>query len=64
VNWKTNGETEFLIFLKEKMQTPMHSPYALLNKKIQKVALCGGAGSFLLPNAVAQKADIFYYRRF
>jgi dinuclear metal center YbgI/SA1388 family protein len=52
-------ETEFLIFLKEKMQTDCIRYTALLNKKIQKVALCGGSGSFLLPNAVAQKADIF-----
>jgi dinuclear metal center YbgI/SA1388 family protein len=52
-------ETEFLIFLKENMQTDCIRHTALLNKKIQKVALCGGSGSFLLPNAVAQKADIF-----
>ena len=52
-------ETEFLIFLKEKMQTDCIRHTALLNKKIQKVALCGGSGSFLLPNAIAQKADIF-----
>jgi putative NIF3 family GTP cyclohydrolase 1 type 2 len=30
-----------------------------LNKKISKVAVCGGAGSFLLKNAISQKADIF-----
>ncbi len=29
------------------------------SKNIQKVALCGGSGSFLLPNAIQQKADIF-----
>ena len=52
-------EAEFLIFLKENMQTDCIRHTALLNKKIQKVALCGGSGSFLLPNAVAQKADIF-----
>jgi dinuclear metal center YbgI/SA1388 family protein len=52
-------EAEFLIFLKENMQTDCIRHTALLNKNIQKVALCGGSGSFLLPNAVAQKADIF-----
>jgi putative NIF3 family GTP cyclohydrolase 1 type 2 len=26
---------------------------------IQKVALCGGAGSFLLPDAISAKADIY-----
>ena len=28
-------------------------------KKVQKVALCGGAGDFLLGNAIAQGADVF-----
>lgn len=28
-------------------------------KKVKKVAVCGGAGSFLLENAVAQNADVF-----
>ena len=27
--------------------------------KIKKVALCGGSGSFLLPNAIKEKADVF-----
>ena len=31
----------------------------LLNKKIQKVALCGGSGSEFLSAAIAQKADIY-----
>lgn len=30
-----------------------------INKKIEKVALCGGSGSFLLKNAIAAGADIF-----
>ena len=29
------------------------------NKKVQKVALCGGAGSFLTKTAIAHKADIY-----
>ncbi len=29
------------------------------NKKIKKVAVCGGSGSFLLNAAIAQNADIF-----
>ena len=28
-------------------------------RKIRRVALCGGAGGFLLPNAIAQGADVF-----
>ncbi|MBN4049624.1 Nif3-like dinuclear metal center hexameric protein, partial [Bacteroidales bacterium AH-315-N07] len=31
----------------------------LRGKKIKKVAVCGGAGSFLLQDAIIQKADIF-----
>jgi hypothetical protein len=34
-----------------------HTP--LLQKKVQKVALCGGAGSFLIKNAIANKADFY-----
>ena len=30
-----------------------------LSKNVQKVAICGGAGSFLLPNAMATGADVF-----
>lgn len=32
---------------------------ALLGRPIQKVALCGGAGAFLLPKAIQKQADIF-----
>jgi putative NIF3 family GTP cyclohydrolase 1 type 2 len=31
----------------------------LLNKPIKTVAWCGGAGSFLLKDAITKKADIF-----
>lgn len=31
----------------------------LLDKKIKKVAICGGSGSFLIKDAIAAKADIF-----
>lgn len=31
----------------------------LLGKKVKKVALCGGSGSFLLGEAIAAKADVF-----
>ena len=34
-----------------------HSPFTA--KKIKKVAVCGGAGSFLLQKAIAEGADIF-----
>jgi len=32
---------------------------ALLGKPVRKVAVCGGAGSFLLSKAIAENADIF-----
>jgi dinuclear metal center YbgI/SA1388 family protein len=52
-------ELTFLKQLKEKMETDCVRHTALLNKPIRTVALCGGAGSFLLPAAIAQKADVF-----
>lgn len=30
-----------------------------MGREIQTVALCGGAGAFLLPMAVRQRADVF-----
>ncbi len=52
-------ELEFLKFVKEQFKVAVirHSP--LLNKKIQTVAFCGGSGSFLISEAIKQKADIF-----
>lgn len=51
--------TNFLAYLKEHMQTQCVRHTALHTEHISKVALCGGAGSFLLKNAMAQQADIF-----
>ncbi|MDB5227998.1 MAG: hypothetical protein JWN78_2191 [Bacteroidota bacterium] len=53
------AESDFLSFLKEKMQTQCIRHTALLSRKVQRVALCGGAGSFLLPKAVIGNADVF-----
>ena len=56
----------FLAKLKSKMNLPLikHTKLeSFLNnktdKKIKKIALCGGAGSFLLNEAIKQKADFF-----
>ncbi len=38
-------------------QVIRHSPF--LGKKIKRVALCGGAGAFLIKEAMRQKADVF-----
>ncbi len=53
------NEKDFLKLVKQKMNTPVIRHTAFLNKKIQRVAVCGGAGSFLLNKAIRQKADIF-----
>lgn len=51
--------TDFLNHVKENMQTKVIRHTALLPKKIKKVAVCGGAGSFLLKDAIAAGADAF-----
>lgn len=52
-------ETDFLKSLKEKMKTRLIRHTKLLGKKIETIAVCGGSGSFLLKDAITQKADIF-----
>jgi hypothetical protein len=49
----------FLKGLKLKMKTDCVRYTQPIGSKIKKVALCGGAGSFLLRDAIAQQADIF-----
>ncbi len=53
------AETAFLALLKEAfgLKILRHTP--LLGKTIQKIALCGGAGSFLTKTAIAAGADAF-----
>lgn len=41
------------------MQTPCVRHTPLRRKKVRKVAVCGGAGSFLLSTAIAKGADVF-----
>ena len=53
------GEVEFLSMLKETFHAEGIRHTALLGKKIKKVAVCGGAGSFMLRKAIASGADIF-----
>ncbi|MES2513517.1 MAG: Nif3-like dinuclear metal center hexameric protein [Bacteroidota bacterium] len=52
-------ENEFLEQLKTVFKVKFLKHTALLNKPIQKVALCGGSGSFLLKNAINLKSDIY-----
>jgi dinuclear metal center YbgI/SA1388 family protein len=53
------NESDFLRQVKGVFKVPVirHSP--LLNKPIKKVALCGGAGSFLISKALAAGTDAF-----
>jgi dinuclear metal center YbgI/SA1388 family protein len=53
---------DMLMFLKEvknKLKTNCIRYTQLIDKQVNKIAVCGGAGSFLLPDAIAQKADVF-----
>ena len=52
-------ELEFLMQLKTKLDLTVVKHTALRNKKVRRVAVCGGAGSFLLPAAKRVQADIF-----
>ncbi|KAB1067811.1 Nif3-like dinuclear metal center hexameric protein [Tamlana haliotis] len=52
-------ENDFLSYVKEKMQTQAIRHSAFLNKKIKKVAVLGGSGSFAISAAKAAGADAF-----
>ncbi len=52
-------EIEFLEKLKEIFNLKIIKHTELLTKKIKKVALCGGSGSFLLKNAINSKSEIY-----
>jgi len=56
---KPMEEKAFLEFLKNTMKAGVVKYTDLSGKPIKKVAVCGGAGGFLLNHAIAQKADIF-----
>lgn len=63
------AEMDFLKRVKNNMKAPMLRHTALLNQEVKKVAVCGGSGSFLLPNAIAAGADVlvttdFKYHQF
>jgi dinuclear metal center YbgI/SA1388 family protein len=58
--WKEAlGEKEFLDKLHRvfRVQAIRHTP--LRDKPVQRVALCGGAGSFLISRALSQEADAY-----
>lgn len=53
------NEIEFLQRIKDIFRLNCMQYSALRQKKIRKVAVCGGNGAFLIPEAVRQGADIF-----
>jgi len=52
-------ENDFLKQVKEKLNAKVVRHTAFTGKKIRRVAVCGGSGSFLLGNAITAGADIF-----
>jgi dinuclear metal center YbgI/SA1388 family protein len=53
------SEALFLQHIKKQLNTSLIRFTRFLNKEVKKVAVCGGSGSFLLHEAIAQKADVF-----
>jgi dinuclear metal center YbgI/SA1388 family protein len=53
------SEVDFLKLVKEKMQCEVIKHSELLNKKVNKVAVLGGSGSFAISNAIQSGADVF-----
>jgi dinuclear metal center YbgI/SA1388 family protein len=49
----------FLEFLKRNMKLSVIKHTPLIKDRINKIAVCGGAGGFLLTDAICAKADIF-----
>jgi putative NIF3 family GTP cyclohydrolase 1 type 2 len=52
-------EAEFLSHVKNVLKCDVLRHTKKLNKKIKRVAICGGSGSFLLKNAISSKADAY-----
>jgi len=50
---------EFLIHVKKNLQIGCIRHTNLKNKKVQRIAVCGGSGSFLINDAIACNADIY-----
>lgn len=52
-------EESFLLRIKDLFHTGCIKHTAFSGRKIRKVALCGGSGAFLIPEALSCKADIY-----
>ena len=56
---ESETELEFLKHIKKIFEVGCVRHNKLTGREIQKVALCGGAGAFLLPQAIRMGADVF-----
>jgi len=52
-------ELSFLALVREKFNLRLIRHTPLLNKPVKRIALCGGAGSFLISKALAANAEVF-----
>jgi len=50
---------EFLLLVKENLQIGCIRHTSIKNKKVQRIAICGGSGSFLIKDAMHCGADIY-----
>ena len=50
---------DFIVHLKKTMTLSIIKHTAYKDELVQRIALCGGSGRFLLENAIAQNADVF-----
>ena len=53
------GEMDFLARAKAVMGAQVLRHSQLMGRPIEKIAFCGGAGSFLIGRAIAEKADLY-----
>jgi putative NIF3 family GTP cyclohydrolase 1 type 2 len=53
------GLREFLTLLKETFSTGIVRHTASTGEKMKRIAVCGGSGSFLIDQAIREKADVF-----
>lgn len=53
------GAADFLAYLKDNMEASVIKHTEPTGPKIRRVAVCGGAGSFLLRNAISAAADVY-----
>ena len=52
-------EKAFLDTLRQVFRVPVVRHTRLTGRPVQRVAVCGGAGSFLIPKALAERADFY-----